>query len=155
MKKLIFLLLTAFIFQANAQDKILKKMGANKKFYISQEEIIDLEKSFTVQNIVLDSDPIYYSSNLLFDSINEFLKKNSTVIDMVYENGKPVYVSDYLVVVGVFGFKIYRAGEEVLYVFIDSFKSNSWRKRMKDYVVINAVSDRILTNSSERIIKIY
>ena len=89
MKKLIFLLLTAFIFQANAQDKILKKMGANKKFYISQKEIIDLEKSFTVQNIVLDSDPIYYSSNSLFGSINEFLKNNSTVIDMVLKMESP------------------------------------------------------------------
>ena len=155
MKKILFLLLTLFVFQANAQDKLLKKMGVNKKFYITQEEKIDLEKSFTVQNTVYESDPIRFSSNLLFDSINEFLKNNSTVIDMVLEDGKPVYVSNYLVVIHNLGFKIYKNDEQVLSVFIVSFDSNNWRKKMKDYVVINAVSEHILKQSSEKIISVY
>ena len=50
MKKLLLLLFASAIFQLNAQNKYLKKMGGDGDlFYILHKEKIDFSKSFTIQ----------------------------------------------------------------------------------------------------------
>tara|TARA_B110000259_G_C13801179_1_gene316800 strand:- start:156 stop:647 length:492 start_codon:yes stop_codon:yes gene_type:complete len=124
---------------------IIEKMGGfGKKFWISQEEIIDKSKSFSVEHGVNKNDMLlYYSSLGLFNSINENLAEQNIVTkDFVYENGKSTYVTDYLIFVGPLGFKIVKGDKEVLNVFVKSYDKSS-RKISKQLAAINVTFDKI------------
>ena len=124
---------------------IIEKMGGfGKKFWITQEEIIDKSKSFSVEHGVNKNDMLlYYSSLGLFNSINEDLvEQNIVTKNLVYENGKSTYVTDYLIFVSPTGFKIVKGDKDVLNVFVKSYDKSS-KKISKQMAAIGAIFDRI------------
>ena len=123
----------------------IEKMGGfGKRFWITQEEIIDKSKSFSVEHGVNKNDMLlYYSSLGLFNSINEDLAEQNIVTkDFVYENGKSTYVTDYLIFVNPTGFKIVKGDKDVLNVFVKSWDKSS-KKISKQMAAISAVFDKI------------
>lgn len=156
MKKLLLLLFASAIFQVNAQNKYLKKMGGDGDlFYILHKEKIDFSKSFTIQYAVNDSDEMSFVAEMTRKDIINFLKGKSELLDLVKENGDWVYVSDYLIFITSTGVRIVKDNEDVLHVFIKSPPFKGWRKRNKEYISMRLSLPHILRRSSEEIISVY
>jgi hypothetical protein len=156
MKKITLLLFITALFQINAQNKYLKKMGGvmGNYFIFYRKKKIDFSKSFTIQYVAKLKDEMSLVAEMTRDDIINYLEGKSEIMDLVKKDGDWVCVSDYLIFITNTGVKIIKGNEDVLHVFIKN-PMKFWRKRAKEYTSMRLSLPHILERSSEEIINVY